>query len=206
MTLLQDVIKSYNTSIEPDKQIVDKINSLVEIIPENELIKRELIHTMNIVSDLNKEKCLLKFENIVKCHWNIEFNDIFFAILKSTNTKNIDVLLNMFEFLSNNDQNMIINNIYNCNLVNLEMKTCGIFLGKLYLKPNQIHSDIKKVIANAIDFKPYMIINVYITIISNEQYDLICKDILQKLKKMNLNTSTMMLLYDLEDLCTEKGI
>lgn len=206
MTLLEDVINSYNTSIEPEKQIVDKINSLVEIVPENEAIKRELIHTMNIVSDLNKDKCLLKFENIVKCHWNIEFNNIFFAILKTTNINNIDVLINMFELLSDDDQNMIINNIYNYNLINFEMKTCGIFLGKLYLKSNQTNHDIKKQIANTIDLKPYMIIHVYITIISNEQYDLVCKDILQKLKKMNLSTSSMMLLYDLEDLCTEKGI
>lgn len=206
ITLLEDVINSYDNSIEPKKEIIEKINNLVEIIPENELIKRDLIHTINIISTSNKEKCLLKFENIVNNHWKKEFNKIFFTILKNTNVNNVDLLLEMFKLISNDDQYIIIDTIFNSNLVNLEMKTCGIFLSKLYLTNSISCETLKKGIEKLLDYKPYMIINIYITLISNDNFDLICKDILNNLKKMNLNTSTSMLLYDLEDLCTEKCI
>lgn len=206
ITLLEDVIKSYDNSIEPKKEIIEKINNLVEIIPENELIKRDLIHTINIISTSNKKKCLLKFENIVKNHWKKEFNKIFFTILKNTNVNNVDLLLDMFKLISNNDQNIIIDTIYNSNLVNLEMKTCGIFIGKLYLTNGISFETLKKKIEYLLDYKPYMIINIYIILITNNNFELICKDLLNKLKKMNLNTPTSMLLYDLEDLCIEKCI
>lgn len=204
MTLLEKVINSYDNSIIPDRQIIDKINNLVEFIPEKELIKRDLIHTLNIISKGNKEKNLLKFEQIVKLHWNKEFNDIFFSILKSNNLSNIDVSLSMFNFLSLINQNIILNNIYDSNLSNIEMKTCGVFLGKLY--SNYDNWDLKKQIANLLDIKPFMVIHVYLTLLFDNKIDLICPQILQKLQRLKLNTSTMMLFYDLEDLCLEKGI
>jgi len=205
-TLLENVINSYDNSIEPNNEVIEKINNLVELLPENELIKRDLIHTINIISISNKDKCLLKFENIVNNHWKKEFNKIFFTILKNTNVNNVDLLLDMFKLIPNTDQNIIIDTIHNSNLVNLEMKTCGIFLAKLYLTNTISYDTLKKKIENLLDYKPYMVINIYITLISNNNYSLICKDLLNNLKKMNLNTSTSMLLYDLEDLCEEKCI
>lgn len=206
MTLLEEVINSYDNSIIPDRQIIDKINNLVEFIPKKELIKRDLIHTLNIISKGNKEKNLVKFEQIVKLHWNTKFNDIFFSILKSNNPSNIDVSLSMFEFLSLSDQNYILNNMYDSNLSNIEMKTCGVFLGKLYSKYDDAHWDLKEQLANIVDIKPFLVIHVYLTLLLDNKLDLICNQILRKLQKLNLNTSTMMLFYDLEDLCLEKGI
>jgi len=206
MILLQNVIESYDNSIKPDKEVVDKINGLVKIVPKNELIKRELIHIINIISESNKKKCLAKFQQIVNLHWKDEFDEMFFLLLKNTNITNIDVLIDMFNCLTTSNKNNIINLIYDSNLVNIEMKICGTFLGKYYSSNNSNYSDIQDKLENETNYKPHMIIHIFITLILNEKYDILYNNIIDKIKKMNINTSTRMLLYDLEDLCTEKGI
>ena len=66
---LEDIHTSYDMSVCPPEDIVNKIAHLIPQYSKEETEKRDLLHVLNIISHKNKEQWLPVFFDIVENHW-----------------------------------------------------------------------------------------------------------------------------------------
>ena len=76
----QEVVDSYDNSIEPSENIKKIINNLIVHFSKDVLDKRELLHLLNVISPENKTNRMKTFEKITKS-WKKENNSVFASII-----------------------------------------------------------------------------------------------------------------------------
>tara|TARA_B100000073_G_C23697117_1_gene558803 strand:- start:904 stop:1506 length:603 start_codon:yes stop_codon:yes gene_type:complete len=196
----QEVVDSYDNSIEPPENIKKIINNLIVHFSKDVLDKRELLHLLNVISPENKTNSMKTFEKITKS-WKKENNSVFASIIIRQNLYS-DIYVEMLNKLEIKDQESVISIINNSNLNSNEMKTIGVFFAKWAIFTNMSFCDIYK-LYQLIDNKVCLVINLFIFLCKNNRKDLIDNDLYKKIKSLKHSTNTLMAFYDLEELMEE---
>ena len=196
----QEVVDSYDNSIEPSENIKKIINNLIVHFSKDVLDKRELLHLLNVISPENKTNRMKTFEKITKS-WKKENNSVFASIIIRQNLYS-DIYVEMLNKLEIKDQESVISIINNSNLNSNEMKTIGVFFAKWAIFTNMSFCDIYK-LYQLIDNKVCLVINLFIFLCKNNRKDLIDNDLYKKIKSLKHSTNTLMAFYDLEELMEE---
>tara|TARA_B100000902_G_scaffold397355_1_gene460903 strand:- start:9818 stop:10420 length:603 start_codon:yes stop_codon:yes gene_type:complete len=196
----QEVVDSYDNSIEPSENIKKIINNLIVHFSKDVLDKRELLHLLNVISPENKTNRMKTFEKITKS-WKKENNSVFASIIIRQNLYS-DIYVEMLNKLEIKDQESVISIINNSNLNSNEMKTIGVFFAKWAIFTNMSFCDIYK-LYQLIDNKVFLVINLFIFLCKNNRKDLIDNDLYKKIKSLKHSTNTLMAFYDLEELMEE---
>jgi len=196
----QEVVDSYDNSIEPSENIKKIINNLIVHFSKDVLDKRELLHLLNVISPENKTNSMKTFEKITKS-WKKENNSVFASIIIRQNLYS-DIYVEMLNKLEIKDQESVISIINNSNLNSNEMKTIGVFFAKWAIFTNMSFCDIYK-LYQLIDNKVCLVINLFIFLCKNNRKDLIDNDLYKKIKSLKHSTNTLMAFYDLEELMEE---
>jgi len=196
----QEVVDSYDNSIEPPENIKKIINNLIVHFSKDVLDKRELLHLLNVISPENKTNRMKTFEKITKS-WKKENNSVFASIIIRQNLYS-DIYVEMLNKLEIKDQESVISIINNSNLNSNEMKTIGVFFAKWAIFTNMSFCDIYK-LYQLIDNKVCLVINLFIFLCKNNRKDLIDNDLYKKIKSLKHSTNTLMAFYDLEELMEE---
>ena len=197
----QEVVDSYDKSIEPPENIVKLINNLIVHFSKDVLQRRELLHLLNVMSPKNKTNTMKLFEKI-KNNWKVENNTVFASIIIKQNLYT-DIYVEMLLKLETRDQQSIIDILIKSSLDSNEMKTLGVFFGKWAIFTKMNLCDISNLCSKLIDNKVGLVINMFITLYKNNRKELIVDDIYQKIKSFKHSTNTLMAFYDLEELMEE---
>lgn len=197
----QEVVDSYDNSIEPPENIVKLINNLIVHFSKDVIERRELLHLLNVMSPKNKKTSMKIFEKI-KNNWKVENNTVFASIIIKQNLYT-DIYVEMLQKLETRDQQSIIDILIKSSLDSNEMKTLGVFFGKWAIFTKMNLCDISNLCSQLIDNKVGLVINLFITLYKNNRKELIVDDIYQKIKSFKHSTNTLMAFYDLEELMEE---
>tara|TARA_B100001996_G_C18565863_1_gene556497 strand:- start:259 stop:864 length:606 start_codon:yes stop_codon:yes gene_type:complete len=197
----QEVVDSYDKSIEPPENIVKLINNLIVHFSKDVIERRELLHLLNVMSPKNKTTSMKIFEKI-KNNWKVENNTVFASIIIKQNLYT-DIYVEMLQKLETRDQQSIIDILIKSSLDSNEMKTLGVFFGKWAIFTKMNLCDISNLCSQLIDNKVGLVINLFITLYKNNRKELIVDDIYQKIKSFKHSTNTLMAFYDLEELMEE---
>lgn len=192
----EEVQISYGESVSPPEHVISLIDNIVRKTVES---KKNLVHLLNIISHRNKDDWFPEFESMVKNEWNCAKNSIF-ASTAMKQRLYTDIYVELMDRLNETDQHEILNIISKVQLTSADMKTTGIFLGKWASYIKLTNSYLEEYFSQDMELRVGVILHTFITLHEEGNSHSIPISIYNKVKNLDHHTSTLMVLYDLEEL------
>jgi hypothetical protein len=196
---LEEVRESFFFPTQPSDEIIEKIKSLIQIIPKEIAEQKQFLHLLNIISNENENSWLSKFEEIVKSNWKPENEKIFASVIIRQNLY-YDIYVKMIKILDEKTRNNIIDTIINYKLNNSEEQNVGTFMGKYCISLNFETVDVENILDFDLENKAGIVIAMFLIFMKSGRKELIPEHIFDKIRHYDLQTKTLMNLYDLEDI------
>ena len=200
---IHEIKKSYDYSTEPSKEIISILDKIyLENCKIESYDKSTLVNILNVVSNTNKDNILNKFKLLLN-EWTDEYTNIFINVICKQNLYT-EIYVKMCTLLPSKYQNQILNRLLeynNSTHPTNELKTIGEYIGHWIIYKNYSNGEIYEFINRSpINKKCLMIINMFITFCKSGNKNLIPIVIVERINKLDIDTPTKILLYDLEDL------